>query len=743
MPGTTGIRKTSDNYAEKLICSIQTYDKEKTEEKQGMDGFTARKHHEQVEILQIESPSSFYVTAIKWADEKRRFHRKLTKFYAELVASDNNWTVGDVCVVNSMKDRNFYRAIVKNVLDNAQFEVFLKDIVRTETVPATNMFELDPKYNHPDFSIHCCLAGVQPTGGTTKWPAIAVEYFNELMNKYSQLSMTKMGRIVDKILPVNLVAFIEENNGPLEPSTIKTVVLNKCLLDKGLALPQKVELDDESTDTTTDTENENEFLASIKKAKARKAAAMSPNNSDKQSIFSDDIIPNKPENTAWPPPERITKDHFKAWPMYVDHNGHIYLQTERSRQMLTNIKRCMRHFEKTSPDPPHGWVPGQICSVQYHLDNAFCRGQVLKSIAEDKWLVKLVDYGNEEECTHDELRSATLLTDVPIVATECTLVGVVSPDAEWPLAILDKLHFTIVDKECMVTVVEPPTAEQPMKVQLHWNNVCINSEVMNWDWQQTEVSPVVNDTQVSDDNDVVIEDVIEIVNHDDIDDDGDSDNLEEQVSDIASIHDILSQQPNTYTRMAIPEDMVSFQAMVINVLDYKHVVIEPGFLADNLRQTEERFEELLRDINASAAEQAAVECFTEGTPCAGLFSQDKRWYRAEIYETPDENASKVKVMFVDYGNLEMVAKENLKQMKSEWIDFPVLMLKCKIWGITKAETVDESTVSSVLADILYDKQHVCQIKSMNPELEVKFIDPESYEVVYKDAIDRGILISID
>ncbi|GLV37985.1 qin [Carabus blaptoides fortunei] len=724
LPEPTGIRQCEKNYAEKLISSIQTYDREKSEETAGMDSFTARKHHENVEILHIESPSSFYVTALKWTDERRRFSRKLTKFYAELTSCEYIWTAGDLCVVNSMKNRNFYRGIVKKVLDNGQFEVFLKDVARTETIPSCNMFQLDARFKKPDFSLHCCLAGVQPAGGTGKWPAIAVEYFNDMVNKYTQLSMTKVGRIVDKVLPVNLVAYIEENNGPLEPSTIKTVVLNKCLLDNGLALPLKVELDEEPEDPQ---ENDNLFLASIQKANTPVRNALSPDPAF-ELHDSVEIRPNKTEHSAWPSPERITKEVFKAWPMYVDHAGHVYLHTERSRHMLNNIKRCMRQFERTAPDPPHPWEPGQMCTVQYHLDNAFCRGQVLKNIAPDKWLVKLVDYGNEEECSHEELRSNILLPDVPIIATQCMLDGVVSPDGSWPLDVLDKLHFIIVDKECTARIVEPASGDRQMTVRLQLDNICVNSEVMTWNWTQADA----NETQLSsDDNDVVIEDVDDNASVDE--------ELYEEISDIA---DILAPEVDTYTRMTIPADMSSFEAMVINVLDHRHVVIEPCFLADSLRETEHHFAELLDDINTSAAEQMALECFDTGTPCVGQYSHDKRWYRAEIYETPDENATTIKVMFVDYGNLDIVAKENLRQMKTEWIAFPVLMLKCKIWGITKPEEVDEHTASSALADRLYDKKHICQIKAATPELEVKFIDPETYEIVYKDAIDSGILISI-
>ncbi|CAH2019971.1 unnamed protein product [Acanthoscelides obtectus] len=58
-------------------------------------------------------------------------------------------------------------------------------------------------------------------------------------------------------------------------------------------------------------------------------------------------------------------------------------------------------------------------------------------------------------------------------------------------------------------------------------------------------------------------------------------------------------------------------------------------------------------------------------PCICRYSEDGIWYRAEIFNIEGLDCGYVFVFFVDFGNVESVTVDNIREMRKEWFDQPV------------------------------------------------------------------------
>lgn len=259
-----------------------------------------------------------------------------------------------------------------------------------ETISKTAVHRLDEKFlDVRDLSIKCSLVGLIPAGGE-KWTQTAIQEFKDLVQKHTTFCITKQGEIVNKSLPVFLYATWEEFGGPTDPATRRHLLINKSLNDKGVALPAKGFTFEEKTDKII----QNDPFES----KSETLSTKSETGTSKIDIKD------------WLPPSPFTDKKFRARVTYVDHDGYIYLHNEILDNNLKSLKQFLnKKFLATSPEIEHEWSPGQMCTVQYYLDKCYYRATVLKMLSLKEIQVKFIDYGNEETCAHQDLRSKFIL----------------------------------------------------------------------------------------------------------------------------------------------------------------------------------------------------------------------------------------------------------------------------------------------------------------------------------------------
>ncbi|XP_043481522.1 uncharacterized protein LOC122510734 isoform X2 [Leptopilina heterotoma] len=109
-------------------------------------------------------------------------------------------------------------------------------------------------------------------------------------------------------------------------------------------------------------------------------------------------------------------------------------------------------------------------------------------------------------------------------------------------------------------------------------------------------------------------------------------------------------------------------------------------------------------------------------PCIAQYADDERWYRAVIQKIDGTNAT---VLFVDYGNVEVVCFNKLKEIRDEFTSLPIQAVPCKLFGPEKTEWTEEEI--NDFSDIVNGKL-----------LEIEFIgkDQDTFKVLLREVIDE-------
>lgn len=71
--------------------------------------------------------------------------------------------------------------------------------------------------------------------------------------------------------------------------------------------------------------------------------------------------------------------------------------------------------------------------------------------------------------------------------------------------------------------------------------------------------------------------------------------------------------------------------------------------------------------------------FSENETCLAKSLDDQRWYRASCQQKIDDNT--YSMMYLDYGNMELVPVERIREMINEEFAFPCITSLCFIDGM--------------------------------------------------------------
>ncbi|XP_058803778.1 maternal protein tudor [Phymastichus coffea] len=109
----------------------------------------------------------------------------------------------------------------------------------------------------------------------------------------------------------------------------------------------------------------------------------------------------------------------------------------------------------------------------------------------------------------------------------------------------------------------------------------------------------------------------------------------------------------------------------------------------------------------------------EGLHCIAQWQNDEQWYRAVVKSV--DALSTVTVFFIDYGNLETISFDKIKEIQPELVKLPAQAILCKMFCPGKSDWSKKE--SDQLASVIDDKL-----------LEAEFIAMEQgvYQVILKD-----------
>lgn len=184
----------------------------------------------------------------------------------------------------------------------------------------------------------------------------------------------------------------------------------------------------------------------------------------------------------------------------------------------------------------------------------------------------------------------------------------------------------------------------------------------------------------------------------------------------------------------LPE--AKLKAGIINVIHYNELIFE--LCDDNFIMETSEFETLSATINEEAASQALVLDIKVHQPCIAEFFDDKKWYRAQVCDLDELANGRVFVWFVDFGNFDFVARENIRVIKEEWLEFPLQqhIAKVEIQAMDKAFEHEALTFMEKFTTEI----KMIEIHSRNP-VSIKIFELEGSELSYQQLLDDGVVIS--
>lgn len=679
--------------------------------------------YQEVSVLNVDDPDRIYVSINNSTlmQQKMQLFKALQIYYGSQTVSTTIFPVDSHCVVFHKKQKMFVRAIVTNLREE-KYEVLLYDLGENLDVPKDTVWELNEKFEQvPSFAVKCHLANITPAGDRKKWSHMAIELLKDVFKTQTRIYVTKDGLIDTerKSMPVIMLYTEFVEGGPLEKSTYNYININKMLVDKGLAF--KKNRSDSSEETTATNTNTSDSVLGTPDVKNDLPFVIE--TIDLSEDWNDIIAADQgkigfgfceyetdQDIGDWPAPLPLQAREFDATATYVDHDGGIYLYDSKLEPVIKMLECEMKKiFDTTAPEPAETvWKVGDLCTVRYFANANWYRGKILKLLP-NALHIRMVDYGNDEECKLEDVRKKIICTDIPLLVNKVYLYGLPQRTSDWSTLHLDFLHALVVDKNVYVQIQTKSAAKKQLAfVYIGGKNVNdMLLEKVALDQKEDSPSPMDDD-----DDDVILENEM-----------------------VISLNSSLeSMQVSTYSYVPLPDDKEVVNVVVVNVVHFNEIIFECMDTVHN----DNDFKEMSSDVDQNAELQPIVEVCYEGLACVARFDDDGKWYRAEIANIDNMKANgTVCVRFVDFGNFAHVPVENIRMPKPKWFELPLEQYVAKLHNI---ELSDESALHEVVAhfESYYNTLQRAKIISKEP-LAVELYELSEDRLLYQVLLDKNLI----
>ncbi|XP_048360843.1 tudor domain-containing protein 1 [Sphaerodactylus townsendi] len=339
-------------------------------------------------------------------------------------------------------------------------------------------------------------------------------------------------------------------------------------------------------------------------------------------------------------------DAFLGVVAHIQTPEYFFCQLLDNGRKLTELQTSLSEYcDKISAVPNFCPSVGDTCCAQFTEDNQWYRASVLSYATDKTVLVGYIDFGNFEALHLSRLRPIIpKLLELPMQAMKCTLAGVNPISGTWSTEATSLMKALVQNKVVTVTIVDK------------------NENTFVVEITDASVTPTVN----------VHESLLES---------GCARKVDAAVLTVLErstgiLQEVKDQKPDkvdwswvTLTPKQVVNVMVcmlysprEFYCQILNNHDLK----------------------VLKELNVSLEEYCqktapSVSKIAKGEPCCAYFSGDGRWYRALMEESISDEA--FKVQFVDYGNIEVVTQDKLRQISSTFLKLPFQAIRCWLSGV--------------------------------------------------------------
>ncbi|NXD66242.1 TDRD1 protein, partial [Eolophus roseicapillus] len=337
-------------------------------------------------------------------------------------------------------------------------------------------------------------------------------------------------------------------------------------------------------------------------------------------------------------------DVFSAMVSGMQSPEDFFCQPVRNCRQLADLQVSLNeHCDKLPSNPAFRPPVGNVCCAQFTGDHRWYRAVVVAYVSEEAVVAEYIDYGNSEVLPLTRLRPVIpRLMDLPAQAIRCTLAGVKQPLGGWTSEDICFMKRVVEDKVFTVKVVGKHSYKSVVELV------------------DASVTPAIN------------------------------------VSSHLIERGCRAEEP----RMALPaigmndvkqanEDKTNKSICKWNKLTLEQTVdvvvctlYSPGeFYCHISNNSELHALNLLNKSLSEYCQKTPPNAFKpeNGEPCCAFFSGDGYWYRALVQSV--SSGGTVKVCFVDYGNVEEVPLDKIRQISSSFLKLPFQGIKCWLSGI--------------------------------------------------------------
>lgn len=565
---------------------------------------------------------------------------------------------GQPCCVSYSGDDNWCRGQIEEVDgETLTARVLYVDFGNTDTIAISDLYSLPSQFfNIPVQAISFSLYGIRPATNSYEWSTDAVNRFEQFYDN-KKLIATVMGLDEDGYPSVRL----------LDP--IDNTYIDQILIQEGFAVA---------------TAN---ITANVQTASATPSAGSNVTT----PITTPKVTTPSPSHSSTSSPKRIVKPQVSTYsdsPISIGKNVLVYVtviesldkfycQLNDQSQELDKLSQLISRHCSDTADAISVALPNLPVLAKFSQDQNWYRGRLFPpKEGTTQWGVFFVDFGNTELVN---LNSLVALPEpylhLPAQCFECTLEGV-SPSLLNDQDAIDEFSNLVLDQEiqCIVANITKRDKTVVYTVSLSVEGVDV-AVILN----SKSPSKTTIDTPKS----------------------------YSDVTKSPSRSPVKSPSKASAAAMTIPSLSLPTDRPIQVVVCY----VESPFkfscqLSDNSNAIEYLVSQMCSYYYRPETPLTPVKP-TVGTCCAGLFAQDNQWYRALITEI--RNPNEISVLFVDYGNTEIISLKDTRELTSEFTSLPNQAVLCSLDGFSSSLINDE--ISFKFESHCLDNAYQCKFLS--------------------------------
>ncbi|XP_074730149.1 tudor domain-containing protein 1 [Strix uralensis] len=337
-------------------------------------------------------------------------------------------------------------------------------------------------------------------------------------------------------------------------------------------------------------------------------------------------------------------DAFSGVVSSIQNPENFFCQQMHSARQLAELQVSLNEHCGKSPSSPAFHPPaGNVCCAQFTEDDLWYRAAVIQYVSEDTVLVGYIDYGNFEVLPLTRLRPMiSRLMDLPAQAIRCTLAGVKPPSRPWTSKAISFMNQLVKDKVLTVKVMDKESDRSVVELV------------------DASVIPVINIASHFREKGFAAEEsrmALPAIG----------------MSDVKPANEYaVKKKIYKWSRLTLKQTVDVVVCALYN----------PGEFYCQISNNSELLALNLLNESLSAYCQKTppnVVKPVNGEPCCAFFSDDGNWYRALVKNVTSDGT--VRVCFVDYGNVEEVPLDKIRQISSSFLKLPFQGIKCWLSGI--------------------------------------------------------------